>query len=654
MAIMTHAAPLSRLLCHGLLALLPWLFWCPAPAAAAPDDTGPEVQAILQMLDYVGVEYPEFVVDGRVLDEAEYAEQVEFAALIREKLATLPARPARQGLQSLAADLSRAISRRVAEARVSALTTELQQKVLIHYPVALTPARPPDTARAASLYQARCASCHGKTGRGDGPAATGMRPAPTDFHDRTRQERRTLLGLFNTITLGVDDTAMPGFADLDTDQRWALAFHVGQLAYSDAERETGANLWRDDPRFRRALPDLEALTRTSVADLRQRVGEGARPVSAYLRDHPSAVAAAGPAQHLTRTGELIRRSLDAYRRGDTERARRLGLSAYLDGFELAEPALGAVAPDLMREIETLMQDHRQLIAGAAPVARVAAGADRIGDALARAKERLAGDRMSPVASFAASFVILGREGLEAILVLAAVFAFLRRSGRQEALAYVHGGWILAVLAGIATWVLASRFIAISGASRETTEGVVALTAAGLLLYVGWWLHNRSYAQRWRRFISDRLESALARRSLWALTLLAFLTVYREIFETILFYQALWMQADHTALLAGLSAAAATLAAVTWAIFRFSARLPIGQFFTASALLIVVLAVVFTGKGVAALQEAGTLPVDPVDFIRLPLLGIHPNLEGLALQALVLAAVIAGFAYNHLTRSRAAA
>ena len=294
-----------------------------------------------------------------------------------------------------------------------------------------------------------------------------------------------------------------------------------------------------------------------------------------------------------------------------------------------------------------MRDYRQMIGQQVPPAQLQARAADIDAALQTAADRLAHNNSSAWGSFVAGFIILGREGLEAILVLAAIFAFLRQSGRSEARRYVHGGWILALLAGAATWFAASHVIEISGAGRETTEGVVALVAAALLLYVGWWLHSRSYAQRWQQFVSERMQGALASRSLWALTLLAFLTVYREIFETILFYQALWIQGQHTALLLGLVAAATALAGVSWALFRFGVRLPLGTFFTASAVLIAVLAVVFTGNGVAALQEAGKLPLDPVAFFRLPLLGIHPNQEGLFLQALVLTAVLAGFGYNHL-------
>ena len=124
-----------------------------------------------------------------------------------------------------------------------------------------------------------------------------------------------------------------------------------------------------------------------------------------------------------------------------------------------------------------------------------------------------------------------------------------------------------------------------------------------------------------------------------------------VLETVLFYQALWAQGDHEAIVWGFGTAAVTLLFIAFAIFRLSMRLPIRQFFSASAFLIVALAVVFTGKGVAALQEAGLLPVNSVDFVSIPMLGVYPTLQVLLLQASVLALVLLGFAWNHFSLRR---
>jgi high-affinity iron transporter len=259
---------------------------------------------------------------------------------------------------------------------------------------------------------------------------------------------------------------------------------------------------------------------------------------------------------------------------------------------------------------------------------------------------IAPGQASAASSFVGGFVILAREGLEALLIVIAMIVFLQRAGRREVLPYVHGGWIAALLAGIATWWAATHIITISGASREITEGFGSLFAAVVLVFVGIWMHGKAQADEWQRYIREKLGKALSRGSAWFLFLLAFVAVYREVFETILFYAALSGQGNGLALLAGAAAAAIMLALVAWAMLKYSRRLPIAQFFSWSAILIAILAVVLTGKGVAAIQEAGLIGITPIAAApSVPILGIAPTAEALGAQLAVLLILIVGFARN---------
>jgi high-affinity iron transporter len=195
---------------------------------------------------------------------------------------------------------------------------------------------------------------------------------------------------------------------------------------------------------------------------------------------------------------------------------------------------------------------------------------------------------------------------------------------------------------VATWWVAAYVVDISGASRELTEGITALLAAAILLYVGLWLHNKLQAQRWKEFIESKVQGAFEGGTLWGIALVAFIAVYREVFETVLFYQALWLQAGRGGqhmVVVGFVVAAVALVVLSWLIFKFSVRLPLRAFFAINSVLLYALAVVFAGKGIAALQEAGQLPVTSITFPTIDLLGIYPNLQALGLQAaLILVAV----------------
>jgi high-affinity iron transporter len=166
------------------------------------------------------------------------------------------------------------------------------------------------------------------------------------------------------------------------------------------------------------------------------------------------------------------------------------------------------------------------------------------------------------------------------------------------------------------------------------------------------MHGKAQADEWQRYIREKLGAALTGRSVWFLFTLAFIAVYREVFETILFFVALSAQGNVAALAAGGAVGLVLLAVIAFAMFRFSARLPIGKFFAYSSALIAILAVVLAGKGVAALQEAGWFAVTPLPGgPRVEILGLYPTLEGLAVQAATLAILLAGFTWNKRTSGR---
>ena len=436
---------------------------------------------------------------------------------------------------------------------------------------------------------------------------------------------------------------MASFAHLSSEDRWALAFYVGGFAYAGDTPQAGERAWGDTPELRAAVPDLEALTQVTPAALEARLGaQRANEIVAYLRSHPE-VLAVGGANGLDLARRGLTESLAAYRAGDARKAEELALSAYLDGFEPVEPLLRARDGKLMARIEAAMGELRASLRRQAPADEVAGQVSALSGLFDEAGRALAPSEASALSTFLGAFTILLREGLEALLIVIAMIAFLRRADREDVLPYVHGGWIAALVAGGATWAAATWLIAISGASRELTEGIGSLVSAVVLLSVGVWMHGKAQAGAWQAYIRDKLSAALSKRSAWFLFLLAFIVVYREVFETILFYAALWSQGTQGALLGGAALAIVCLALIAWGLLVFSKRLPISQFFAYSALLIAALAVILAGKGVAGLQEAGVMDVHPLAALpRVEILGLFPTWEGLVIQLLALTAVVAGF------------
>jgi high-affinity iron transporter len=300
----------------------------------------------------------------------------------------------------------------------------------------------------------------------------------------------------------------------------------------------------------------------------------------------------------------------------------------------------------MARVEDAMARLRAAIGGGRPAPEVKAAADQVSALLDESEAALAPEAGGATSAFLGAFTILLREGLEALLIIVGMLAFLGKSERREMVWPVHYGWIAALVAGLATWWAATHLISVSGASRELTEGFGALFAALVLLFVGIWMHGKSQADEWQRYLKEKVGHALSRGSAWFLFLLAFVAVYREVFETILFFAALSAEGNIGALVAGGLAGAALLAIVAVAMFRFSRKLPIGKFFAYSSALIAILALVLAGKGVGALQEAGMIGLTPLDGIpRFPILGLSPSVETVAAQVATLAILLAGFAWN---------
>ncbi|HEY0112395.1 MAG TPA: FTR1 family protein [Allosphingosinicella sp.] len=634
--------------------LLAFLAFFAAAAPVAAQDQG--VQTTWRLLDYIAVDYRVAVEGGTVISPAEYQEMGEFSASVRERMTGLRDTPAKPRLIAGADGLRAAIARKADPAEVEKIARGLAGALLAAYPVPLAPASPPDLSRGAALYQQNCASCHGADGSARTEMAKGMEPAPIAFTDRERAVERSMFGLYQVIDQGLEGTAMGSFAHLPAEDKWALAFHSGRFAFPQALAAEGKRLWESDAALRNRVPDMAALTALTPAALARDIGaDKAAAVTAYLRSNPAAVAGAAKGSTLDTARERLRESVAAYEAGDRARAKELALSAYLDGFEPVEPVLSARDAGLMGRVENAMAALRAAISGGRPAGEVKAAADRVSSLLDEAETALSPETGGSASAFLGAFTILLREGLEALLIIVGMLTFLGKAERREMVRPVHYGWITALIAGIATWWAATHFISISGASRELTEGFGALFAAVVLLFVGIWMHGKAQADEWQRYLKEKVGTALSRGSAWFLFLLAFVAVYREVFETILFFAALSAEGNVPALIMGGAVGLACLALIAILMFRFSRKLPIGKFFAYSSILIAILAVVLAGKGVGALQEAGMIGVTPLAGVpRLPILGLSPSLETVAAQVATLAILLLGFGWNRRESRRLAA
>ncbi|AIS10368.1 cystathionine gamma-synthase [Pseudomonas chlororaphis subsp. aurantiaca] len=616
--------------------VLPVLALCSANLLADTVEGAPKA---LHLLDYIGADYPPTVEAGKVIDDSEYREQVEFLGVLQGLVADLPAKPEKAELEQGIASLNEAVKAKADGALVARQARQLGARLAVAYEVSQAPIITPDPSRGAPLYAQHCSVCHGDTGAGDGPAGVGLTPPPANLRDAARTDHLSLYAIYNTLGLGVEGTDMPSFADqLDDRQRWDLATYIAGFTADPAAA-------KGDKSY-----NLADLARQTPSEVEAAEGPQAAATFRAQRAQPPQVKR-GPAQLLDYTASTLDKSLAAYRTGDREQAYDLSVAAYLEGFELVESSLDNVDANVRKDTEKALMAYRQAL-------QDGLSAEQAEQRLAAAKAKLTesagllgSDGLSWSLSYISGLLILLREGLEAILVLAAILAFLRNTGQQSAVRSVNVGWGLALLAGLGTWALAAYVIDVSGSQRELLEGATALFASVMVLWLGVWMHDRRHAAAWQDYIKSSLVGGGGR---FGFAVLAFFSVYRELFEVILFYETLWLQAGpagHNAVLAGGATALVLLFGLAWVILRGSAKLPLALFFGINAALLCALSVVFAGHGVKALQEAGVFGTRPVAFFDFDWLGIHADAYSLTAQAVAIVAIIVLYSRSRIAEKR---
>ena len=347
-------------------------------------------------------------------------------------------------------------------------------------------------------------------------------------------------------------------------------------------------------------------------------------------------------------------ALAAFKAGDRDRAYTLARNAYLDHFEFVEVPLRLRNPNLVLDTEFTFAELRSDIRGGASLEQVRGSVVKLRHQLLDVDRELASKGIAaPLIAFGFSFSILFREGVEAVLLIAILLGSLAAGSAANYKRPLGLGVAAAGVATAITWVLATVVIDIAPVNRELLEAITALIAVVVLIGVSFWLVQRLEHKRRMEFMRARTASAIAAGSTAAFVGLGFTAVYREGFETVLFYQALALFAEGLALWVwlGVAAAVVALGAVGYAILGLGKKLPLKPMLITGASILLLLSVAFTGNAVRSLQSADVITATPVHagWARLPvfvaeLTGIHPTRQGLIAQAVLLAIFALGAAW----------
>jgi high-affinity iron transporter len=329
-------------------------------------------------------------------------------------------------------------------------------------------------------------------------------------------------------------------------------------------------------------------------------------------------------------------------------------SAYLDSYESIEIPLRPIDPDFTLEMEIKFAELRNLIQAHAPYEEVEAKVVEIRRGLDESERLVSGTGiLAPTIAFSTSFSIVFREGLESALIIGAILTYLEASRNNKFKKHVYYGIVIAIAATAVTWFIAEFIIEISGASRELIEAIAGISAVAVLFWVSFWVLNKIETKRWIEFVKAKVWKATTTGSIMVFVMLSFFTVYREGFETVLFYQAMLSFAKYMEwyVVAGLVAGLAVIVATTIVVRKLGRRLPLKVLFALTMGIGAYMSIAFMGNAIREFQEVGYIStthligtVPRLDINLATMTGIHPTLETIVAQIALLAVYVVGSLY----------
>ncbi|MGQ0795946.1 MAG: FTR1 family protein [Nitrosopumilaceae archaeon] len=363
--------------------------------------------------------------------------------------------------------------------------------------------------------------------------------------------------------------------------------------------------------------------------------------------------------------DFIRTSLQSllvqYKEGDYQSAYATARIAYLDSYEHVEIPLRAIDPNFTLEAEIQFAELRNLINKRANYEEVQEATIAIKRSLDESERLVTGTgTLAPTIAFSSSFALIFREGLESVLILGAILTYLEASRNTKFKPYVYYGVVAAIAATAVTWFIASYVIEISGANRELIEAIAALSATAVLFYVSFWILNKIETKKWMEFVKAKVWQASATGGFTVFVMLSFFTVYREGFETVLFYQAMFGFAKYMEVYVGLGfvLGIAVLFVVYYTMRKVGKRLPLKALFGLTMGVGAYLSIAFIGNAVRELQTLDIVPVTNMigtiprlDINLSTMTGIHPTLETVIAQIVLLGIYLAAATYVLVMRPR---
>ena len=353
--------------------------------------------------------------------------------------------------------------------------------------------------------------------------------------------------------------------------------------------------------------------------------------------------------------------LQQYKGGKYDEAFLTARSAYLDSYEGIEIPLRPINPDFTLDMEIKFAELRNLIQQHQSYDKIESKIVEIRNGLDESERLVTGTgSIAPSLAFTTSFSIIFREGLESALIIGAILAYLDASRNARYKKHVYLGIVIAIIATVITWYVAQFIIEISGASRELIEAIAGISAVAVLFWVSFWILNKVETKKWIEFVKAKVWLATTTGSVMVFAMLSFFTVYREGFETVLFYQAMFSFAKNmeTFVLLGFVLGLAVIISVVFIIRKIGKKLPLRVLFGLTMAIGAYMSIAFIGNAIREFQEVGYIStthlfgiIPRLEINLATMTGIHPTLETTIAQIILLSVYVIGALYILIIQPR---
>ena len=433
------------------------------------------------------------------------------------------------------------------------------------------------------------------------------------------------------------EEAVRKYVSSQTDQ--SIQQIIGNLLREDADT--------DKSKFDEAINALDNLALKAVNDLPQE-SYSIAPQTALAQSDTSEDEGKDFTPIVQNIKDKMAKVLQLYESGKVDDAIDESGNIYFDEYEESgmENIVGAKNTQLKLDTEASFNKISALMRAGASKEQIVAAQNKLFDQLTQSLELT--KKSSNWDLFLYAFIIILREGFEALIIVAAVIALLIKSGNSKHLNIVYSALGVAVVLSIATayglnYIFGSEN---AGQTREVMEGAVMLIAVVLLFYVGFWLLSNASSKKWSAYIQGQISNSLSSGDSKMLWWTVFLAVYREGAETVLFYLALLFDAKSPAatsmVAVGFVAGLVALIVVYVIIKKFSLKIAIKPFFIATSVIIFYMSVVFVGKGVMELVEGKVFVPTVIDGLpTITWIGFYPYVQSLVPQAVMIVLLIVG-------------